>query len=155
MEVFDGKDFTQEHYDQGCRDIASQLVDENSFIDVIFGGGRKKFLRTSDPDPKSGKLGERIDGRNLIEEWQNKMKSEGRTYKYIWNLTEFENLKPGQYERVLGVLSRDHMDYELERLKDLDQPSISAMTQKAIDILSGNPNGYFLLVEGGKIDHGK
>jgi alkaline phosphatase len=27
------------------------------------------------------------------------------------------------------------------------------MTSKAIDILSQNPNGYFLMVEGGRIDH--
>jgi alkaline phosphatase len=86
MEVFDGKDFTQEHYDQGCRDIASQLVDENSYIDVIFNGGRKKLLRTSDPIPKSGKLGERIKGRNLIEELQNKKKSECGTFKYIYGI---------------------------------------------------------------------
>jgi alkaline phosphatase len=33
------------------------------------------------------------------------------------------------------------------------QPSLAEMTSKAIDILSQNPNGYFLMVEGGRIDH--
>jgi alkaline phosphatase len=33
------------------------------------------------------------------------------------------------------------------------QPSLSDMTSKAIDVLSKNDNGYFLMVEGGRIDH--
>ena len=34
MEAFDGKNLKQSDYDQGCRDIAAQLIDNNSFIDV-------------------------------------------------------------------------------------------------------------------------
>lgn len=36
METFDGKFFKQEHQDQGCKDIAAQLVDDASYINVIF-----------------------------------------------------------------------------------------------------------------------
>ena len=48
------------------------------------------------------------------------------------------------------------MDYELIRAakNPIEEPSLINMTNKAIDILSTNPNGFFLLVEGGKIDHG-
>ena len=41
----------------------------------------------------------------------------------------------------------DHMSFELERDKSLE-PSLIEMTEKAIDILEVNPNGFFLLVEG-------
>lgn len=34
MEAFDGENFKQSHYDEGCRDIAAQLIDENAYIDV-------------------------------------------------------------------------------------------------------------------------
>ena len=34
------------------------------------------------------------------------------------------------------------------------EPSLAQMTEKAIDILSQNPEGYLLLIEGGRIDHG-
>ena len=39
------------------------------------------------------------------------------------------------------------MSFELERDKSLE-PSLIEMTEKAIDILEVNPNGFFLLVEG-------
>ena len=45
------------------------------------------------------------------------------------------------------------MEYEAKR-KNSDQPSIVEMTEKAIQILSRNPKGFFLFVEGGRIDHG-
>ena len=53
-----------------------------------------------------------------------------------------------------ALLSKSHMSYDIERNKT-DEPSLIEMTQKAIELLSTNPKGYFLLIEGGKIDHGK
>jgi alkaline phosphatase len=35
----------------------------------------------------------------------------------------------------------------------LDEPSLSQMTEKALDVLSSNAKGFFLMVEGGRIDH--
>ena len=122
---------------------------------IVFGGGRRKFLRKTDLDPKTGEAGDRTDNRNLIQDWENKMKNEGLTYKYVWNRTDFDSLRPGQYKRILALLNRDHMNYELDRKKQSDEPSLTEMTIKAITTLKTNPNGYFLLVEGGKIDHGK
>lgn len=42
------------------------------------------------------------------------------------------------------------MDYETERINKIpvEEPSIIDMTAKAIEILSTNPNGFFLMVEG-------
>ena len=34
-----------------------------------------------------------------------------------------------------------------------DQPSLAEMTDKALGVLSKNSNGFFLMVEGGRIDH--
>ena len=46
------------------------------------------------------------------------------------------------------------MQYEPDRIakNPIEEPSLIEMTEKAIQILKKNPNGFFLLVEGGKID---
>ena len=57
---------------------------------------------------------------------------------------------------MLGLFStKSHLDYELDRVAKgaaSTQPSLSEMTAKAIDLLSQNSQGYFLMVEG-RIDH--
>ena len=41
------------------------------------------------------------------------------------------------------------MNYEVDRINDTaGEPSLKEMTEKAIKILSKNPKGYFLFVEG-------
>ena len=48
------------------------------------------------------------------------------------------------------------MKYEHRREKgatsDTEEPSLAEMTTKAIQMLKKSPNGFFLMVEGGKID---
>lgn len=152
-ETFDGDKFNSTLYNQGCTDIASQLIDNCHFMNVVFGGGRKNFLRIIDSDYLDPtKKGKRIDERNLIDEWNQKMSEKNKRHKFLWNLTDFNALKADQYEHVFGMFNYDHMSYELDRVKDNLEPSLIEMTDKAIEILSANPNGFFLLVEGGNID---
>jgi alkaline phosphatase len=67
------------------------------------GGGRRKFMKTTDRDYKLiNKFGDRIDNRNLIDEWSAKMASANKTYKFIWNITDFQQLEPNKYEHILG-----------------------------------------------------
>ena len=52
----------------------------------------------------------------------------------------------------IGLFESDNMHFEIDRtnssIEAAGEPSISEMTEKAIDILSKNPKGFFLLVEG-------
>lgn len=52
---------------------------------------------------------------------------------------------------VMGFFTPDHMSYELDRLDD--EPTIAEMTSAAIGRLSQDPAGFFLMVEGGRVDH--
>lgn len=73
-------------------------------IKVAFGGGRRKFLTTNDTDYLDKiKTGDRIDNRNLIKIWEEKIALKGLRPKFLWNLSDFENLKADEYNHVLGI----------------------------------------------------
>jgi alkaline phosphatase len=123
----------------------------HSYCRLIFGGGREYFLSTDDNDPEyPDKKGKRIDGMNLIRVWENKFKDA----RFVWNKEGFDAIDHRTTTKVLGLFEPSHMQFELNRNEDKGgEPSLSEMTSKAIKILKKNKNGFFLLVEGGRIDH--
>ncbi len=138
----------------GCRDIARQLVEfsHGDGIDVILGGGRAWLMPVGATDPeRPAQQGLRADGRNLIDEWR-----AGRAQRtYVWNQAQFDALTIGPAQQVLGLFEPDHMQFSADRATDPSgEPSLAEMTAKAIEILSARETGYFLMVEGGRIDHG-
>ncbi len=138
----------------GCPDIASQLVDFSvgDGIEVALGGGRAIFLPETKVDPEySDQKGRRKDGQNLIQTWQEK-NPDGT---YVWNEQGFSNIDTTTTGPVLGLFQPSHMQFETNRGEDPSgEPSLSAMTKKAIEILSRDDDGFFLMVEAGRIDHG-
>ncbi|WP_411820398.1 alkaline phosphatase [Hyphococcus formosus] len=140
-------------YEMGCRDIASQLIDfeYGDGVDLALGGGRSNFLPQDFADPEDqDKSGARKDGRNLAAEWMTKSNS----HVFIWNEEQFNRIDPSTDPKILGLFERSHMKYELDRPDDSDgEPSLEAMTKKAIEILSRNENGYVLVIEAGRVDH--
>jgi alkaline phosphatase len=121
-----------------------------SGIDVLMGGGRRFFVPSAVVD-EEGDTGGRTDGRDLRTEY----KAAG--YSYVWNRIGLNGLTPSQLP-VLGLFERGHMEYETDRLTDTGgEPSIKEMTVKAIQLLQAaarrRSDGYFLHVEGGRIDH--
>jgi alkaline phosphatase len=136
-----------------CVDLARQLV-EFPFgrgIDVALGGGRTEFMPADQRDPEyPGLPGKRLDGRDLIAQWT---KRDGAAY--VWNEAQLKAIDPAKTAHLLGLFEPEHMSYETERAKDpAGEPSLSEMTRAALAILTKNPKGFFLMVEGGRIDHG-
>ncbi|XP_075214863.1 membrane-bound alkaline phosphatase-like [Lycorma delicatula] len=136
-----------------CKDIAAQLIQEipGRHINVILGGGRVKF-RDNKLKSEEGKPGQRKDGADLIKEWIKDKEALGVEHEYVWNRDGLNKVDKNKTSFLLGLFSEGHMDYALKANKDF-QPSLSEMTEAAIQILSRNEEGYFLLVEGGRIDH--
>ncbi|MCW5889141.1 MAG: alkaline phosphatase [bacterium] len=138
----------------GFPDIARQLVESphGDGPEIVLGGGRAFFQPTTAADPEyPERTGTRLDGRDLVGEWQAKRPGSA----YVWNREGLLALDLGQATRVLGLFEPSHMQFEDDRARDAaGEPSLSEMTAAAITLLSRAPKGYFLLVEGGRIDHG-
>ncbi len=145
-------DLSQEALQNGCTDIAAQLVDfpYGDGIEVALGGGRRAFLPDTINDPEDAdETGRRADGRDLTQTWLEQPNS-----AYVWNQEQFGAVDPATTDHLLGLFERSHLEYEPDRLTDTaGEPSLSEMTLKAIDILAKNENGYVLQVESGRVDH--
>jgi alkaline phosphatase len=123
------------------RSLYNEIAEQQVYldIDVVFGGGKQYLLPVS-------KGGKRSDNEDLIEILKN------RGYRVIETRQELLNLPP-DIRKVWGLFADDDMAYEFDRrhLRP-NEPSLSEMTKKAIEILSRNPKGFFLFVEGSKVD---
>ncbi|MGJ7580521.1 alkaline phosphatase [Variovorax sp. RHLX14] len=135
----------------GYNTIAEQSVPGNpryntllgDGVDVLMGGGQRNYL------PKSvNASSKRTDDANLVTAMQ------AKGYSYVDSGTKLSALDATKATKLLGLFSQSEMAYELDRVNQkLDQPSLSQMTEKALDVLSRNDKGFFLMVEGGRIDH--
>ena len=108
-------------------EIAGQMA--ASGVDLLFGGGRDFF---------DGPLRSRMAGAG-------------------WSVATTR----GQYDALSGLpaaalLADSHLAYEVDR-DETDQPSLAEMTRRALDLLAasedGRENGFFVLIEGSRIDH--
>ncbi|MEM1437162.1 MAG: alkaline phosphatase, partial [Pseudomonadota bacterium] len=139
----------------GCRDIARQFVEfgGGDGVDVALGGGRANFFPEDTMDPEYAKpLGRRKDNRDLVAEWV----AAGADRRYAWDRATFEaalaTAEPGSTQ-LLGLFEPSHMQYDADR-DTAAEPALAELAIAALDLLSsGNQDGYYLVVEGGRIDH--
>jgi alkaline phosphatase len=116
----------------GQEKIARQLV-KNEY-DVLLGGGSQYF------SPK------KQNGEDLIEKFRKK------GYAVVMNRNEL--MKVGKPDKLLGLFHPSYMSYKQDREEyNSDEPTLNEMTAKALDVLSKGKNGFFLMVEGARIDH--
>lgn len=116
--------------------IALQIMDNR--VDVLLGGGEGDFIPRGDSGCHSNS-GNRNDGRNLIEE------AVSTGYVYVCSPAEFAALDFASTSQLIGFFGDEEMLAPVG-------PTLAEMTRAAIEILSQNPNGFFLMVEGGQID---
>ncbi len=112
-------------------EIAEQLVESD--IDVILGGGLEYFL------PLDSAGSNRVDQLNLISNF------EERGYAIILNR---QSMIEEDSDKIVGLFSPGGLPSK-NRI-----PSLSEMTSKAVENLSSNENGFFLMIEGSQIDWG-
>ena len=121
--------------DRGSQsEIAEQQAGQD--IDVLLGGGLRYYLPSADG-------GAREDGAHLLDA----MRSRG--YEVVSSRSDLS----GDLEApVIGLFTMNHMAYEVDRDPEAE-PSLAEMTRAAIGLLEDDPDGFFLMVEAGRIDH--
>ena len=121
------------HGIRGYSDILAEGFFRNN-ISVLLGGGTDHF-NTS--------ISYKGQNYTLLEYAQS-------VYGYTF-VKDAEELRQTESEKVLGLFGANYMDYESSRSSS--QMSIAEMTEKAISLLENEEDGFFLMVEGGNIDH--
>jgi alkaline phosphatase len=104
-------------------------------VDVVFGGGKRHLIPKADG-------GKRTDGEDLLKV----LKSRG--VSWVSNTAE---MKAAKCAPVWGLFADSHMAAHIDRDPKVE-PSIAEMTKKAIQLLSKDEDGFFLLVEGSQVD---
>jgi len=135
-------------------EIARQAVPGGAGYNAALGagvtvllGGVSQYWRPYDAvnQPKG-----RPDGRDLVAELQ------AKGYTPVTDLTTLNAAPSTATTRLIGLFDQakaeGHMSYDADR-DPTKEPSLAQMSVKAVDILSKNANGFFLMVEGGRIDH--
>jgi alkaline phosphatase len=118
-------------------------------VDVLMGGISQYWVPFNATGSAAEKKG-RPDGRNLI----NEMKAKG--YTFVSDKATFDAAPVSMGSKIIGLFdqafTQGHMSYDLDR-NPANEPSLAEMTTKAMDLLAKKGKGYFLMVEGGRIDH--
>jgi len=128
----------------GCVDIARQLLKFATDYDlhIALGGGLREFRGTA----LGGKRRDRY--ADLITDWADA----SNDHVFVDKAVALGSLDPSK--QVIGLFSSSHLDYIANREPGTTQPTLPQMTAAAIDHLEAQDQGYYLLVEGGRIDHG-
>lgn len=96
---------------------------------VLLGGNKRSFWRSTFDHDLARKQG----------------------YLLVKNRFELNKVNTEQTTYLAGIFGTDHLPYEADGLGDL--PHLSRMTKVALSILDNNPKGFFVMIEGARIDH--
>jgi len=136
----------------GCPDIARQFIDweAGDHFEIALGGGRRHFMTEAQADPeRADRTGNREDSRDLVAAWEAK----SERHVAVFDKAGLASADIAGGARVLGLFEASHMQYDVDRDKAAE-PSLEEMTRAAITRLAQDEDGYVLMVEAGRIDHG-
>ena len=119
------------------QDLARTLV-EHAQIDLVLGGGSVDFL----PESAGGR---RLDGRNLLKE------AKAAGYDVVRTRTELEAVAWWRWPKVFGVFGPAELAHGDEVGPETQQPSLSDMVRRGIELLQIHRGGYLLVVDAGLI----
>lgn len=120
-------------------EIANDFV--SAPVNFYAGGGYRNFVGQDHEGSR------REDDRDLISE----LKGQGfTTFVGKDSVSDFMDY-PG--DQIFAAFTASHLPYEMDRRATLDTPSLAELTYKGIGVLNRSEEGFFMMVEGGRIDH--
>ncbi|MCT4641060.1 MAG: alkaline phosphatase [Bacteriovoracaceae bacterium] len=105
------------------KNIAKQVLGSN--LKFLLGGGQKFFKNQSKNFKQHG-------------------------WDFITTKNEFSKLNPKSKKPILGLFNKNHLAYQIN---NKDQPSLTELVKFGVQSLKKYKNGYFLVIESGRIDH--
>ncbi|WP_028115641.1 alkaline phosphatase [Ferrimonas senticii] len=111
-------------------------------VTYVAGGGYRHFI--------SGDQSKRQDGRNLVTDMQ---AADYHTFIGGDSVNNFRSYQPQAGDKVFAAFTPSHLPYELDRQQSNTLPSLAELTEKGIELLAKDQDGFFLMIEGGRIDH--
>ena len=135
-------------------EIAVDYLD--SGVDFLAGGGIRHFIPASTPKDQKDYAGNTIKSKR--EDETDVVASFGdlgyKTFVGNEGTDAFKSTQLQAGDQVLALFTYSHLPYEIDRVNTAPElPSLAEMTDKAIDLLEEDEDGFFLMVEGGRIDH--
>ena len=115
--------------------IAAEFV-EGGKIDIAMGGGAGQFLPAT-------KRGERQDGRDLLLELR------GNGFDIVRTRGELEAVPAWRRPKLFGAFNNTELAFFNQVQERSQQPSLSDMVRRAIELLEYNTGGYLLVIDAG------
>jgi alkaline phosphatase len=106
----------------------------NHEVDVMLGGGADEF-----------------GGNDKHEDQMERAAKMG--YKVVRTRDELKAVDPSETEKLLGIFRGGSLHFEVDWKEKFNEPHLSEMAEKALQILERDDRGFFLMIEGAHIDH--
>lgn len=131
-------------------EIARQLIEEAQ-VDVILGGGEDRWLPEGTPGAFPDNPAEDPEEQSSSDQGDLIARAQELGYAYV---SDAAALDAASGPKLLGLFANEEMFQQLPEGEGIYEPvvTLEQMTAKAIDILSQDPDGFFLFVEEEAID---
>ncbi|MFO8057195.1 MAG: alkaline phosphatase [bacterium] len=113
-------------------DIARQMVSHE--VDVMLGGGANEFSGNDE-------VGNQME------------RARGMGYKVVRTRDELKAVDPAVTRKLMGIFKGGSLRFEVDWKPEHNEPHLSEMAQKALEVLEKDERGMFLMIEGAHIDH--